>query len=66
MKLVTFSYAGLTRLGAGTSDKEVVDLNYSYQALLESKENLRAELIAEAYVLAEMKEFLDGGNESLS
>jgi acylpyruvate hydrolase len=66
MKLVTFSYAGFTRLGAGTSDKEVVDLNYSYQALLESKENLRAELIAEAYVLAEMKEFLDGGNESLS
>ncbi len=66
MKLVTFSHAGFTRLGAVTSDNEVVDLNYAYQALLENRENLRAELIAEAYVPADMKGFLEGGNESLS
>lgn len=36
MKLVTFSYGGFTRLGAVASDRKVVDLNYAYQALLES------------------------------
>jgi acylpyruvate hydrolase len=66
MKLVTFSHAGFTRLGAVTLNNEVVDLNYAYQALLESKGYLRAELIAEAYVPADMKGFLEGGNESLS
>ncbi|MCQ6277581.1 fumarylacetoacetate hydrolase family protein [Bacillus sp. V3B] len=66
MKLVTFSHKGFTRLGAVTSDNEVVDVNYAYQALLESKGSLRAELIAEAYVPADMKGFLEGGNESLS
>ena len=33
---------------------------------LRAKEVLRAELIAEAYVPANMKGFLEGGNESLS
>ena len=66
MKLVTFSHAGFTRLGVVTSENEVVDLNYAYQALLESKKSLRAELIAEAFVPADMKGFLEGGNESLS
>ena len=37
MKLVTFSHAGFTRLGVVTSDKEVVDLNYAYQAFLKAK-----------------------------
>lgn len=66
MKLVTFSYGGFTRLGAVVSDRKVVDLNYAYQAFLESSGKLRAELIAEAYVPADMKGFLEGGNESLS
>src|SRR6478672_5510405 len=66
MKLVTFSHAGFTRLGVVTSENEVVDLNYAYQALLERKKSLRAELIAEAFVPADMKGFLEGGNESLS
>src|SRR5689334_4145342 len=66
MRLVTFNYLGFTRLGAVTSNQEVVDLNYAYQALLENKGSLRAELIAEAFVPAEMKGFLEGGNESLS
>jgi acylpyruvate hydrolase len=66
MKLVTFSHAGFTRLGVVTPENEVVDLNYSYQALLESKKSLRAALIAEAFVPADMKGFLEGGNESLS
>jgi acylpyruvate hydrolase len=66
MKLITFSHTGFTRLGVVTADNQVVDLNYAYQALLESKGYLRAELIAEAYIPANMKGFLEGGNESLS
>ena len=66
MKLITFSHAGFTRLGVVTSDNEVIDLNYAYQFLLENRGSLRAEMIAEAYVPAEMKGFLEGGNESLS
>ena len=66
MKLITFSHAGFTRLGAVTPDNEVIDLNYAYQFLLENRGSLRAEIIAEAYVPAEMKGFLEGGNESLS
>ncbi|MBM4762911.1 fumarylacetoacetate hydrolase family protein [Bacillus sp. B15-48] len=65
MKLVTFSSNGFSRIGVVT-DNEVVDLNYGYQALLESQGKLRAELIAEAYVPANMEGFLQGGNESLS
>ncbi|MFS0781197.1 fumarylacetoacetate hydrolase family protein [Bacillus sp. 1P06AnD] len=66
MKLVTFSKNGLTRIGAVTENKQVIDLNYAYQAKLEAEGKLRAALIAEAYVPAEMKGFLQGGNESLS
>lgn len=66
MKLVTFSSNGYTRIGAVTANKEVVDLNYAYQALLESQGKLRGEFIAEAFVPANMEGFLQGGNESLS
>lgn len=66
MKLVTFSRNGFTRIGAVTADKEVVDLNYAYQALLERQGKLRAEIIAEAFVPANMEGFLQGGKESLS
>lgn len=65
MRLVTFSINGYTRIGAVTNN-EVVDLNYAYQALLESQGKLRSELIAEAYVPANMEGFLQGGKESLS
>ena len=58
MKLVTFSREGFTRIGAVTADKEVVDLNYAYQALLERQGKLRAEIIAEAFVPANMEGFL--------
>lgn len=66
MKLVTFSRNGFTRIGAVYPNNEVVDLNYAYQALLESEGKLRSEQIAEAFVPASMEEFLQGGNESLS
>ena len=66
MKLVTFTHDGFTRIGAVTEDRQVVDLNYAYQAMLEQKGKLRAEKIAEAYVPANMTEFLQGGNESVN
>jgi acylpyruvate hydrolase len=67
MKLVTFSREGFTRIGALlTETNQVVDLNYAYQALLETQGKYRFEKIAEAYVPANMSEFLQGGNESLS
>ncbi|MDP9742365.1 UNVERIFIED_ORG: acylpyruvate hydrolase [Bacillus sp. B2I3] len=66
MKLVTFSSQGFKRIGAIYPENVVVDLNYAYQALLESEGKLRSEQIADAFVPATMEEFLQGGNESLS
>ncbi|SDY95179.1 fumarylacetoacetate hydrolase family protein [Bacillus sp. 166amftsu] len=67
MKLVTYSREGSTRIGAMlTGTNQIVDLNYAYQALLESQGKLRFEQIAEAYVPANMTEFLQGEDESLS
>lgn len=66
MKLVTFSSQGFKRIGAIYPNNVIVDLNYAYQALLESEGKLRSEQIAEAYVPATMEAFLQGGNESLS
>ncbi|MBD7937443.1 MULTISPECIES: fumarylacetoacetate hydrolase family protein [Cytobacillus] len=66
MKLVTFTYNNNTRIGAVTEGNEVVDLNFAYQAFLEAEGKLRSELIAEAYIPAQMEGFLQGGNESLS
>lgn len=66
MKLVTFTHNNNTRIGAVTEGNEVVDLNFAYQAFLEAEGKLRSELIAEAYIPAQMEGFLQGGNESLS
>lgn len=65
MKLITYSHNGFTRVGALlTETNQVVDLNYACQAQLASQGKLRYEQIAEAYVPAEMTEFLQGGKES--
>ncbi|UAC47459.1 fumarylacetoacetate hydrolase family protein [Bacillus aquiflavi] len=67
MKLVTFSRNGFTRTGVFLpAENKIVDLNYAYQALLQSQGKYRFEKIAEAYVPANMTEFLQGGCESLS
>lgn len=67
MKLVTYTREGFTRIGAQlTETNQVVDLNYAYQALLQYQGKPRYEKIAEAYVPANMTEFLQGGTESIS
>ncbi|RNB85377.1 FAA hydrolase family protein [Brevibacillus nitrificans] len=63
MKLVTYRYEGIRRIGA-ISGKHVVDLNYAYEELLKSQGYIRAAHIAQAYVPSNMVEFLQGGAES--
>lgn len=63
MKLVTFTQNGVTRIAALEGEK-VVDLHAAFKAKLESEGKLRAAQIAEAYVPADMTEFLQGGIES--
>lgn len=65
MKLVTFSREGFSRIGTLlTESNQVVDLNYSYQAQLQSEGKYRYKEIAEAFVPAKMEAFLQGGEES--
>ena len=61
MKLITFTTAGFSRIGALVDGEKVVDLNYAYQAQLQSEGKYRYEAIAEAYVPAKMEGFLEGG-----
>ncbi|MBO8163496.1 MAG: fumarylacetoacetate hydrolase family protein [Brevibacillus sp.] len=64
MKLVSFRYEGNTRIGCIMDDK-IIDLNYAYRTMLESEGSLRAQQIAEAFIPANMVEFLQGGEQSL-
>jgi len=66
MKLITYTAVGNPRAGALVNEgKQVVDLNYAYQAKLQSEGKYRYEKIAEAFVPAEMQGFLEGGKESM-
>ena len=64
MKLVSYSSTGITRIGCIHGEK-IVDLNYAYLAQLESEGVIRAKQIAEAFVPANMVEFLQGGSNSM-
>ncbi|WP_019532925.1 fumarylacetoacetate hydrolase family protein [Paenibacillus ginsengihumi] len=65
MKLVSYTVNGITRIGC-IAGEQVIDLNYAYRSQLEAAGSLRAAHIAEAYVPADMVEFLQGGEESMS
>jgi len=65
MKLVTFTHAGNTRIGALEGDK-VIDLNASFIAKLTADGKYRAKKIADAYIPTDMRGFLEGGQESLN
>jgi acylpyruvate hydrolase len=64
MKLVSFSYEGNTRIGM-ISGEQVIDLNYAYRTMLEAEGAIRSVQIAEAFVPANMLEFLQGGEQSM-
>ncbi|MED4838988.1 fumarylacetoacetate hydrolase family protein [Weizmannia sp. CD-2023] len=65
MKLLTFRYEGVARIGAYV-DGLAVDLHTAFTALLESKGKRRARQIAEAYIPNDMNGFLEGGKESMA
>jgi len=65
LKLVSYTVNGITRIGC-IAGEQVIDLNYAYRSQLEAAGSLRAAHIAEAYVPADMVEFLQGGEESMS
>ncbi|GGK22257.1 ureidoglycolate lyase [Caldalkalibacillus thermarum] len=65
MKLVTFSFNGLTRVGA-LVDQQVVDLNAAYTALLADKGEASPVLVAQAMVPSEMLTFLERGEAALA
>ena len=65
MRLITFTTAGFSRIGAIVEEEKIVDLNYAYQAQLQNEGKYRYEAIANAYVPAQMEEFLEGGKESM-
>ncbi len=64
MKLVSYSLSGQTRIGCIDNDR-VIDLNFACRSLLDSRGQLRAEKIAEAFIPANMVDFLQGGEESM-
>ncbi|WP_163536283.1 fumarylacetoacetate hydrolase family protein [Gracilibacillus sp. YIM 98692] len=65
MKLITYTVDGYSRLGAITDGNKVIDLNFAYQAQLQSEGKYRYKEIAEAFIPSEMKTFLQGGKESM-
>lgn len=65
MKLVTFTHKGETRIGA-LEDEKVIDLNAAFLTYLQSKDEVRAEQITEAYIPKDMVGFLQGGQTSLN
>lgn len=65
MKLVTFNINGYSRIGAITEENKVIDLNYAYQAKLQTEGKYRYQEIAEAFIPSQMKAFLQGGRDSI-
>jgi acylpyruvate hydrolase len=63
MRLVSFRSNREVRTGA-VVDQQVIDLNLAYELMLEFQEKLRAKQIAEAFLPANMVEFIQGGEES--
>ncbi|WP_249872345.1 fumarylacetoacetate hydrolase family protein [Oceanobacillus saliphilus] len=66
MKLITFTAAGNTRIGAIVEETKIVDLNYAYQAQLKSEGKYRYKEIAEAFVPSKMEALFQGGDESIA
>ena len=63
MRLVSYRSNREVRIGS-VVDQQVIDLNLAYELMLESQGKLRAKQIAEAFLPANMVEFLQGGEES--
>jgi acylpyruvate hydrolase len=64
MKLISYRYEGQTRIGV-IHGEQITDLHYAYRTMLEADGVNRAAQIAEAFVPANMVEFLQGGEASM-
>jgi acylpyruvate hydrolase len=64
MKLISYRYEGHMRIGI-IQEEQVIDLNSAYRTMLEAEGAIRAAQIAEAFVPANMVEFLQGGEQSM-
>ncbi|ALS20492.1 5-carboxymethyl-2-hydroxymuconate isomerase [Paenibacillus naphthalenovorans] len=65
VRLVHYRIHGESRIGC-IEDGKVIDLNTAYELMLQANGSIRAKQIAEAFIPANMVEFLQGGDESLS
>jgi acylpyruvate hydrolase len=65
MKLVTFEYRGVQRVGL-LEDGQLIDVNRAYAALLRQRGELRAEALAAALVPADMIGLLEAGERGLA
>jgi len=65
MKLVTFAYRGIERVGLLEAG-QVVDVNRAYAALLAQRGAIRAQAMADALVPAEMVSLLEAGEQALT
>jgi acylpyruvate hydrolase len=64
MKLVTFAYRGVQRVGLLEGER-IIDVNRAYAAWLEQRGNLRAGAMADALVPADMIDILKAGELAL-
>ena len=64
MKLINYTVNGITRAGA-IVDEQVIDLNYAYEAQLQTAGEYRYKEIAHAYVPCTTDELYQGGRKSL-
>lgn len=64
MKLITYKLNGIERLGALEGNK-VIDLNYGYSALLAAQGEADPNSLAQAFVPADMIQFLNCGEIAL-
>ena len=64
LKLVSYTYEGETRIGA-VANRQVIDLNRAYEALLRERGDPRAPAMAETIVPPDMGQFLQGEMRSM-
>jgi len=66
MRLITFDFAGRSRIGAATDSHQIVDLNSACALYLRDVENETAfDRLADALVPANMRALFEGGDTSL-
>src|SRR5262245_61032497 len=66
MRLLTFTFRGTTRLGAMSSEGDVIDLNRAEAMLLKTAGEARATELSEMRLPSDMVAFLRGGDPAIA